>query len=70
MLFRSGLFEDSPKDIGLLIKETQKDILDECSEEIKEKLFNHFIDSLLRGTTGGIAQWYKEQLLKQSFDKE
>jgi hypothetical protein len=65
-----GLLEGSPKDIGLLIKEAQRDILEECSLEIKDKLFDHFIGGLLRGTTGGIAQWYKEQLLKQSFEKE
>jgi hypothetical protein len=63
---RGELKEDLP-DIGLLIKEVPRDVLKECKEEIKEKLFKHFWGHIRRGITGGLPEWYKKKLMKKSF---
>lgn len=65
-----GLIEDSPKDIGLIIKEVQRDILDECKGEIQEKLFNSFWSMVSRGVVRDFPEWYKDELLKKSFERE
>lgn len=65
-----GLIEDSPRDIGLLIKEVWPDIEKECKEEIMEKLYVWARDNLRRGTTRGLPEYYKEQLLELQFKKD
>lgn len=65
-----GKLTDSPKDIGLLIKSCQEDILEECEHEIKDKLFNWAKGKILRGCVGGLPEHYKEYLLKKSFKGE
>lgn len=67
-LREKGVLTDSPKDIGLLIKETQRDIEEECEEMIKEKLYKWAKQNILRGSCGGIAEWYKEELMKRQFE--
>lgn len=66
-LQEAGLIEDSPKDIGLLFKEVPADLRKECSDDVKEMLFDHFWPKICRGSTAGLAEWYKERLLKQQF---
>lgn len=66
-LKEKGLITDSPKDIGLLIKETKEDLLLECTEEIKEDLFNYFKDQILRGSVNGLPEHYKNLLLESQF---
>jgi hypothetical protein len=63
-----GELDNSPKDIGNLIKEVQEDIKTECKEEIKEELWQWAKDKILRGATKGIPTWYKEELVKSQFD--
>lgn len=65
-----GELDNSPKDIGALIKEVQLDISTECKEDIKEELYKWAIDKILRGTTKGIPTWYKEQLVKSQFQEQ
>jgi len=67
-LKEAGKLDESPKDIGLLIKECKDDILKECEDEIKDKLFNWAKNNILRGCTSGLPEWYKEQLLKNQFE--
>ena len=62
-----GLLDDSPKDIGLLLREVQKDIYEECGEEIKEALFKAFWKEIGRGTTAGLPEWYKNRLAESQF---
>jgi hypothetical protein len=69
-LREAGKIEDSPKDIGSLIKEVSTDVHKECAEEIKEALFKHFWKQINRGITAGLPEWYKETLLKKQFEKE
>jgi hypothetical protein len=65
-----GRLEDSPRDIGPLIKETQADLLRETSDEIKEDLFKWAIKHIQRTVCHGLPEWYKELLLKQQFNNE
>lgn len=64
----AGQLENAPQDIGKLIKEVQKDLMEECAAEIKEKLYEYALPKILRGASGGVPQWYKERLLKQQFE--
>ena len=63
-----GLLDESPKDIGLLIKKIQADVKEECEEEIKEKLFQYAWKHLARKITAGFPEYWKEQLLKAAFE--
>lgn len=58
----------SPKDIGELIKIVHTDIIDEDEEDIKSVLFNLYKGQLLRKSTAGLAEWYKEWLAKRCFE--
>jgi hypothetical protein len=62
-LREKGLLTQSPKDIGLLIPEIKRDIIEEESENIKNYLYKCFIDDILRKATNRAPEWYKEQLL-------
>ena len=65
-----GKLEGSPRDIGLIIKEVPDDILSECADELKDKLFEHIWPQIRRGVTHGLPQYYKEQIAKASFESE
>lgn len=67
-LREQGVLTDSPKDIGLLVKEVQKDTLEECGDGIKNELFADFAPRLKVGIVDGLALWYKDFLHKKSFD--
>lgn len=67
-LREAGKIEDAPRDIGLLFKEVPADIERECKEEIVEALWAHFWPELRRISTAGLAEWYKEELLKRQFE--
>lgn len=58
------LLTNSPKDIGLLIEEIQRDIKEEEKENIKNYLYKHFIKDILRKSVKGFPEWYKEKLLE------
>lgn len=63
----AGNLEDSPRDIGALIREVPEDVLKECRHEIEKKLFEHFWPHICRGITTGLPEWYKERLAKSAF---
>jgi len=63
----SGELENSPRDIGRLIKAIKQDIIEEEKTEIMEFLWKQFSGDLLRKATSGFPEWYKEQLLMKSF---
>lgn len=65
-----GQLEGSPRDIGLLVKEVPNDVLLECRDEIKDKVFDWAWAHIRRGLTKGLAEWYKETLAKTAFDGE
>lgn len=62
--------EDSPRDIGLLMQEIPNDIAKECREDICDMLFNWAWRDLKRSVVRGFPEWYKEELLKQQFEKD
>lgn len=64
----SGKLENSPKDIGILIKEIRKDVLEEEKENIKDELFKFYWEKIERGITRGFPEFYKEYLAKNSFN--
>lgn len=63
-----GLLEDSPRDIGFLMKEVPLDIEKEEVEFIKTKLYEWAWPHIRRGVTGGLPEWYKEELVKKQFE--
>lgn len=62
----AGKLTNSPKDIGLLIKAVQADIVAEESEAIKDFLFKEFGKDLLRRATAGLPEYYKGKLLERA----
>jgi hypothetical protein len=62
------MLDNSPRDIGPLIKEVLKDIEREEIDYVKEKLFQRFWPDIKRQLTWGLPEWYKERLLKEAFD--
>jgi hypothetical protein len=65
-----GKLENSPRDIGNLIKSVWPDIVEECEADIKEVLWKHFSKQVARGVTAGIADWYKKRLLQSQFGED
>lgn len=61
-LKESGQLLCEPKDISLLIKEVREDVIKEEKENIKEFLWREFGSDLIRCSTAGLPEWYKEQL--------
>ena len=64
----AGLLEGSPRDIGILIKTVRQDLVEECADEAKEILWKWAVGRVLRGSVGGLAEWYKQRLLDAAFD--
>lgn len=62
-----GQIEDSPRDIGKLMKEVNVDVLKECETEIKEELFKQAWPKIARIITAGLPEWYKNELLDKQF---
>jgi len=69
-LKEANLLENSPRDIGNLIKEVQQDIFDECVEEIKYKLWKWAWPKISRGVVRGLPEWWKNKLAESQFNKE
>jgi len=65
-----GELEQSPRDIGNLIKEVIKDTREECEDEIKDILFAHFWPQISRGIKTGLPEWYKQKLVEQAFEDD
>lgn len=63
-----GTLSNDPTDIGPLIKRIQGDILLECEDEIKERLFKQAWPLIRRGVTAGLPEWYKAQLEQETID--
>lgn len=59
-----GELMGTPKDIGLLIKEARVDIETEEKENIKDVLWAIYKEDILKYSVFGLAQWYKESLVK------
>lgn len=64
-LREAGQLENSPRDIGNLMIEVKKDIVEEEKSIIEKFLYRYFINDILRRAIGGLPEWYKDQLLKK-----
>lgn len=69
-LAERGELDNSPKDIGVLLKEVSLDVKKECEDEIKQALFDHAWKNISRGIVAGLPDWYKQELAKSAFEKE
>lgn len=58
--------ENSPRDIGKLLKEINIDIETEEKDNIKNFLYNEFRREILATATKGFPEWYKNRLLEKS----
>lgn len=61
-LGEQGKLESTPKDIGLLVREIQKDIEDEELENIKELLWKWAKPKLMNQVLSGFPEYYKRHL--------
>jgi hypothetical protein len=59
-----GEIENQPRDIGKLMPEVKRDILEEEKENIKEELWKIYGDDVVRRSTAGLPEWYKNKLLE------
>ena len=69
-LKEKGELKGAPKDIGKLIAEIKRDVIDEEKENIKEELYKIFSDDVTRRSTRGFPEFYKEMLVKKQFKNE
>lgn len=63
-LEEQGLLQHAPEDIKNLLTEVGKDVINECGEEIRAALWEHWWPQIRRGIARGLPEWYKEQLAK------
>lgn len=69
-LKESGALDHSPKDIGLLMKELDKDIREECEDFIKEELYKWAFPTIIRGARSGFPEWYKQYLIEETYKED
>jgi hypothetical protein len=67
-LAEGGVLENSPRDIGHLIKEIHNDVEAEEKESIKNFLWNHFKGDIQRKAVAGFPEWYKQRLLERAVE--
>ncbi len=65
-----GELTNTPQDIGKLMKECGTDIYDECSEEVKTKLFDYAWPKIQRIAIRGLAEYYKKLLADSQFGEK
>ncbi len=64
-LLESGELTDSPADIGPIIKEVHRDLLEECEREMKELVWAQAWPELRKHLVKGLAEWYKRLLFER-----
>lgn len=69
-LHESGDLEFAPRDIGKLITEVRRDILEECEADIRDWLWRNYKDELLKTAIHGLPEWYKESLVRSEWQQE
>lgn len=69
-LRENGELTGEPKDIGKLIKEIQRDVNEECGDEIRAQLFKWAWRQIERRVVAGFPEYYKRKLMEGQFDEE
>ena len=64
----AGQLQNDPRDIGPLMKELARDLLEECAGEMADELFKWAKKDVVRGVTKGFPEWYKERLVASAFE--
>lgn len=64
-LAESGGLQNTPQDIGPLMREVSTDIDEEETENIKTELYKLYIKDIKRVATRGLPEWYKAQLVER-----
>ena len=59
-----GILAVSPRDIGLLMKMVAQDVREEETENIKNSLYQFYVEEILRVSVRGFPEWYKDKLLE------
>jgi hypothetical protein len=67
-LREKGQIDDSPRDIGPLMKEAQQDVEKECMDLIAQKLVEWALPNIRRGVVRGLPEWYRDELVKRQFE--
>ena len=62
--------EDSPRDIGKLIKAIPEDVRAECGDDIKAWLWAWAWPHISRGIVRGMPSYYKDTLLRLQFERD
>jgi len=65
-----GALTETPSDIGPLMKEASKDILEECKEDIQTQLWKWAWGDISKRAVRGLPQWYKDELVKRQFGED
>ena len=63
-----GKLTDSPADIGPLLKEIQQDVETEDADAAKNRLWQWARKDVLRASSRGFAEFYKNRLLERQFE--
>ena len=69
-LRENGELTGTPKDIGALLKEINVDIETEEKENIKDQLYAIYKGDIMKYATHGLAQWYKNKLVKGEINED
>jgi hypothetical protein len=64
----NGQLQNSPRDIGALLREIPEDMRKECESDIRDALFAFAWPKIRRGITMGFPEHYKQYLLDQQFE--
>ena len=65
-----GLLVGEPKDIGPLMKEVKRDVVDEEYHYIVDKLMEWAVPKIIRGIGNGLPEWYKQLLAEAQFEDD
>ena len=68
-LSEQNQIEHSPRDIGKVIKEIQRDFVEECSDEVAAAILQYALPHLQRNIVAGFAEWNKESLIQSQFNR-
>jgi len=47
------------------MQEVNRDVLEDCADEIKERLYKQFWGQISRGLTRGLPEWFKQLLAEE-----
>lgn len=65
-LAEMGELNYNATDIGPLIKEVHKDLMEECAESFRDALFNFYCKQWLAAASDGFANFYKKYLMDRA----